>query len=190
MYQVAGGKPVKKERGSPSFFERLFGAEKRTPPPPLEEDVDQEEFYKKYNIKSLVAKAKPSFKSNEFKFLASEDNLFSIDGLPPDKKAFGVQFAGDFDKKPNEEPYCDCDVCIKKQNPSPPPPITPLPIIAISPSVIEEEKKEEEETTDNNIHKCCSCCCSHRCTRRSCSYSKPKRSKKPQKIRLVINVDN
>ena len=39
---------------------------------------DDEETYKKYNIQSLVKKAKPSFKASEFEMVLPENNEFSI----------------------------------------------------------------------------------------------------------------
>ena len=67
---------------SPSFFAKLFGASKPEEPP-VEEvpPEDDEETYKKYNIQSLVKKAKPSFKASEFEMVLPENNEFSIDGI-------------------------------------------------------------------------------------------------------------
>ena len=194
MYHVENPKiklPPKRVE-SPSFFAKLFGAEK--PPEPVEEAApeDDEETYKKYNIQSLVKKAKPSFKTTEFEMVMPENNEFHIDGLPTDKKAFGEQFNGQFDKK-KDEPYCDCDVCKKKGKPQKPEPVEEKP--APPPPVVEEKKEEkvevkkEEEYEIQTIHNCCHCCSSNHCRNRNYNYRKPKTKSKPQKIRLIINVD-
>ena len=84
MYHIENPKiklPPKRVE-SPSFFAKLFGAEK-PPEPPVEEisPEDDEDTYKKYNIQSLVKKAKPSFKASDFEMVLPQDNEFFIDGI-------------------------------------------------------------------------------------------------------------
>jgi hypothetical protein len=170
-------------QNKPSFLSKLFGTNR----PKEVQIATTKNTTIEHNpnlSKSLLNKVKPSFTSNNFKFVSPQDDRFLIDGLPSDQAAYGVQLYGEFGKKETDLPddYCDCDVCLKKES-NPLPPKTPTPVPAIEGKKIEVNKDSSNKT--NSSHHCCSCCCS----RGNCNYRGSRRSRSRKNIRLVINVD-